>query len=93
MRPDQTDGALKASTVSGGGGDSHRLESPPLKETLIPKKAKDNKICVSPAVLAAASKDEQDLLQSLRTSPEGLTQSEAEERARECTGTSVTLWT
>jgi len=45
-------------------------------------KANHNKICVSPAVLAAASKDEEDLFQSLRTTPEGLTQSEAEERAR-----------
>jgi Mg2+-importing ATPase len=45
-------------------------------------KANHNKICVSPAVLAAASKDEEDLFQSLRTTPEGLTQFQAEERAR-----------
>jgi P-type Mg2+ transporter len=83
MRPAEINAALKVSTVSGRGGDSHRLESPtPPNETLIPNKAKDNKICVSPAVLAAASKDEEDLFQFLRTAPGGLTQSEAEERTR-----------
>jgi len=83
MRPAETGGALKPPTVTGEVGDPHSLEtSAPSQGTLIPKQAKDNKICVSPAVLSAASKDEEDLFQSLRTSPEGLTQSEAEQRAR-----------
>jgi P-type Mg2+ transporter len=83
MRPDDTDGALKTQTVSAGVGDSHHLRSPAApNKPLMPAKANDKKICVSPAVLAAASKDGEDLLQSLRTTPEGLTQSEAEERAR-----------
>jgi Mg2+-importing ATPase len=45
-------------------------------------KAKDHGIRVSPAVLEAASKDGEELLRSLRTTSEGLTQTEAEERAR-----------
>lgn len=47
-----------------------------------PKKPKSQNIRVSPAVLDAALKDGEALLQSLRTSPGGLTQAEAEERAR-----------
>jgi hypothetical protein len=39
-------------------------------------------IRVSPAVLDAARKDGEELLRDLRTTPEGLTQAEAEERAR-----------
>lgn len=45
-------------------------------------KSKDHGIRVSAAVLDAASKDREELLQSLRTTPEGLTQAEAEQRAR-----------
>ena len=45
-------------------------------------KAKDHNIRVSPAVLEAAGKDGEELLHSLRTSLRGLTQTEAEERAR-----------
>lgn len=48
----------------------------------IPAKAKSQAIHVSPAVLDAARKDGAELLQSLRTSPAGLTQTEAEDRAR-----------
>ena len=48
----------------------------------IPKKAKNQNIRVSPTVLDAAGKDGDELLQSLRTAPAGLTQTEAEERAR-----------
>ncbi len=50
--------------------------------TEIPAKAKNHNIHVSPAVLDAARKDGEELLRSLRTSPEGLTQAAAEERAR-----------
>jgi Mg2+-importing ATPase len=45
-------------------------------------KAKHENIRVSPAVLDAARKDGEELLQSLRTTPAGLPQAEAEERAR-----------
>ena len=48
----------------------------------ISAKAKSQNIRVSPAVLDAARKDGEELLQSLRTAPQGLTQAEAEERAR-----------
>jgi Mg2+-importing ATPase len=44
--------------------------------------AKSTKIQVSPAVLDAARKDGKELLRDLRTAPGGLTQAEAEERAR-----------
>ena len=48
-----------------------------------PPKSNHNKtIQVSPAVLDAARKDGAELLRDLRTTPAGLTQSEAEERAR-----------
>jgi len=45
-------------------------------------KAKNHNIHVSPAVVEAARKDGDELLRSLRTTPAGLTQAEAEERAR-----------
>jgi hypothetical protein len=55
---------------------------PPPVASPIPAKAKEHNIRVSPAVLDAAGKDGDALLQSLRTAREGLTQAEAEERAR-----------
>jgi Mg2+-importing ATPase len=45
-------------------------------------KTKSQNIRVSPAVLDAARKDGEELLRDLRTSLNGLTQAEAEERAR-----------
>jgi Mg2+-importing ATPase len=48
----------------------------------IPAKAKEHNIRVSPAVLDAAGKDGDALLQSLHTTAEGLTQAEADQRAR-----------
>ena len=48
----------------------------------IAAKAKSRNIHVSPAVLDAARKDGDELLRSLRTTAVGLTQAEAEERAR-----------
>jgi P-type Mg2+ transporter len=51
-------------------------------EPTIPTKTKNQNIRVSPAVLDAARKDGEELLRSLRTTPGGLTQMEAEERAR-----------
>ena len=50
----------------------------------VPAKAAVTKIEVSAAVLDAASKDGDELLQSLRTFAHGLTQLEAAERARQC---------
>ncbi len=60
-------------------------EADKTAETLVhdaPTKPKNHNIHVSPAVLDAARKDSEELLQSLRTTPQGLTQTEAEERAR-----------
>jgi len=51
-------------------------------EPPIPTKTKNQHIHVSPAVLDTARKDGEDLLRDLRTSLGGLTQAEAEERAR-----------
>ena len=83
MRPSNTDGALKTPRVSGIVDGAPHLATPaPSQQPLIPKQAKDKKISVAPAVLAAASQEEAALFQSLRTAPQGLTQSEAEKRAR-----------
>ena len=51
-------------------------------EPPIHAKAKGQNIHVSWAVLDAGRKEAEELLQSLRTTPEGLTQAEAQERAR-----------
>ncbi len=61
---------------------------PPLGpvESSIPTNAKTTKIQVSPAVLDASQKANEELLRDLRTTPSGLTQAEAEDRAR-TTGT------
>ena len=57
---------------------------PPVRpdETAIATKTKHQTIRVSPAVIDAAGKGGEELLQSLRTTAAGLTQTEAEERAR-----------
>jgi Mg2+-importing ATPase len=51
-------------------------------KTSIPKNVKAKSIQVSPAVLDAARKDGEEVLRNLRTAPSGLTQTDAEERAR-----------
>ena len=57
--------------------------TPPAPDnSQIPPKAKQHNIRVSPAVLDAAGKDGDDLLRSLHTTSTGLTQSEADSRAR-----------
>jgi Mg2+-importing ATPase len=48
-----------------------------------PTSRKAQVIHVAPAVLDAASKDAEAVLRDLRTSPAGLTQAEADERARD----------
>ncbi len=61
---------------------SHEETLPHPEASPIAAKAKEHNIRVSPAVLDAAGKDGDQLLQSLQTAPGGLTQAEAEERAR-----------
>ena len=59
------------------------VAGPPHRDELaVPAKAKNQNIHVSPAVLDAARKDGEELLQSLRTAATGLTQAEAGARAR-----------
>jgi Mg2+-importing ATPase len=58
-------------------GPPAHLNQPPL-----PTKGKNQNIHVSPAVLDAARKDSEELLRGLGTSLNGLTEAEAEERAR-----------
>jgi P-type Mg2+ transporter len=83
MKLSETDGVQKPPIGSVVVDGALRLAiSAPSQPPLIPKQTKDKKISVAPAVLAAASQEEDALLQSLRTAPEGLTQSEAETRAR-----------
>ena len=55
---------------------------PRPNEPPIPTKAKNQNIRVLPAVLDAARKDGEEMLQDLRTSLGGLTKTEAEQRAR-----------
>ena len=54
----------------------------PRPELTTPKQANHRNISASPAVLDAAAKDGEELLESLRTTAAGLTQTEAEKRAR-----------
>jgi len=76
---DSTTGALADSGTAGA-----KLKLPPARpnQPPVPSKIKSQNIHVSPAVLEAARKEGEDLLRSLRTSLGGLTQVEAEERAR-----------
>jgi Mg2+-importing ATPase len=76
-----TDDKLRSPVAARGTGDDGlgAIHPPPNEP---PSKAKDHGIHVSPAVLEAAGKDGEELLRSLRTSPVGLTQTEAEERLR-----------
>jgi hypothetical protein len=61
-----------------------KVAAPPAHsdKPAIPTKTKNRNIRVSPAVVDAARKDGEALLRDLRTSAGGLTQAEAEERAR-----------
>ena len=83
MKLSETDGVQKPPIGSVVVDGAVRLAiSAPSQPPLIPKQTKDKKINVAPAVLAAASQEEDALFQSLRTAPEGLTQVEAETRSR-----------
>ena len=77
---DNTAGAL----VDDAGTARSKLAKPPAhpNQPSIPTKTKNQNIRVSPALLDAARKVGEKVLQDLRTSLGGLTQAEAEERAR-----------
>jgi Mg2+-importing ATPase len=80
--PDPNDAVEKHSIEANSGATSAAKTPPPPDASPIAAKAKEHNIRVSPAVLDAAGKDGDALLQSLHTTPEGLTQAEAEQRAR-----------
>ena len=83
MTTPETDDKVQSPIAAGGTGDRGLAAShPPSGKPPIQSKAKDHGIRVSPAVLEAAGKDGEELLRYLRTSPAGLTQTEAEERLR-----------
>jgi Mg2+-importing ATPase len=84
-RPSEiSDAASATRPLVGAGTSGSKVSSPSasLNEPSIPTKTKNGNIHVSPAVLDAARKDGEELLGDLRTSLDGLTQSEAEKRAR-----------
>ena len=70
--------------VDDAGTAGAKLGAPPAhaNELALPNKKKTQNIRVSSAVIDAARKDGEELLRDLRTSLSGLTQAEAEERAR-----------
>jgi P-type Mg2+ transporter len=76
--------SMPGALVDDAGTAASRLAGPlaHTNEPPIPAKPKNQNIRVSPAVLDAARKDGDELLRDLRTSLGGLTQAEAEERAR-----------
>jgi Mg2+-importing ATPase len=80
--PDPNDSVEKHPIEANSGTTSAAEILPPPSASPIPVKAKDNNIHVSPAVLDAAVKDGDDLLRSLHTAPAGLTEADAEARAR-----------
>jgi Mg2+-importing ATPase len=80
--PDPNHAVEKASVEANSETTSAAETLPPAKASPIQAKAKEHNIRVSPAVLDAAGKEGDDLLTSLRTTSGGLTQAEAEERAR-----------
>ena len=82
MTTPDTDSSAEAVVSAPGKPDSQVVEPPPPHEPAVPAKAKSEKIHVSPAVLDAARKNGEEVLQSLRTTAGGLTQAEAEGRAR-----------
>ena len=80
--PDPNHAGEKPSTEANHGATSAAKIPPSPDASPIPAKANEHNIRVSPAVLDAAGKDGDALLQSLHTTPDGLTQAEAEQRAR-----------
>ena len=83
MTAPNTNSALEESAgESGPAGVGPEGTPVPPDKSLHVAKAKNHNIRISSAVLDAAGKGGDALLQSLRTAPEGLTQAEAEARAR-----------
>ncbi len=83
MTTPDTDSAAGALTNgAGSSGSKLAVSQARPNEPSTPTKTKDQHIHVSSAVLEAARKDGEALLRDLRTSLSGLTQTEAEERAR-----------
>ena len=80
--PDSKPSVENSSIKVNPGAPSAAATLPAPDESQIPAKAKQHNIHVSSAVLEAAGKDADDLLRSLQTTSVGLTQSEAESRAR-----------
>src|ERR1051326_8543119 len=83
MATRDADSTAKA-LVNASGTTRSSLARPPASPDELPisAKAKHPNIRVSPAILDAALKDGDELLRYLRTAPGGLTQTEAEARAR-----------
>jgi len=75
--------ATAKSKLEYAGRPSARLCEPAASPMELPTSRKAQVIHVAPAVLDAASKDAEAVLRDLRTSPAGLTQAEADERARD----------
>src|ERR1017187_9776804 len=82
MKPDAENTAEALADAAGIA--SSKSAEPPVRPAKPPSptNAKTENIRVSPAVIEAVGKDAATLLRDLRTSPDGLTQTEAEERAR-----------
>ena len=76
--------SARTALANGGGTPASTAATPPVQsaEHPIPAKGKKQNIRVSPAVVDAASKSGEQVLVDLRTSLSGLTEVEAEERAR-----------
>src|SRR6202521_4250646 len=82
MTTPDADSATEALVDAGTPGSKPTMPPAHPTEPSIATKSKKQNISVSPAVLDAARKDGEQLLRDLRTSLGGLTQAEAEERAR-----------
>jgi Mg2+-importing ATPase len=82
MTTPNADNATGALVAAGTADSKVAPPSASPNERPILTKTKSQNIRVSPAVLDAARKDGEELLRDLRTSLNGLTQAEAEERAR-----------
>ena len=82
MTTPNSDSSAEALVSASGKPGSAVVEPPHPQEPAVRAKAKSEKIHVSPAVLEASRKDGEEVLQSLRTTAGGLTQADAEDRAR-----------
>ena len=83
MTTPEKDGSVEVVVDGAGTAGSAIAQRPDHPNTLpVSTKTKNQNIHVSPAVIDAARKDGEELLRDLRTSLSGLTQVEAEERAR-----------